>query len=375
MSNKPRICHITNWYPNKWNQKEALWVRRHVRAIAPHTENVVYHVQVREGKFGFHSYKMSENEDAIVLTTNLRIWFLKEIITTLLLWYVLLFKVKRSKVDVYNFHIAYPLLTYSRILTAFVKKPIYVTEHWSAYHFNFGVAKKLKRIQRIFANKSLKFICVSQALKVDIEKFSGHQIDAQIIPNAIDVSIFKDVLSHRSNNKMFMLSYWKVPKDPFPIMKATKELLDRFPDLHLDIGGFGPLVRQMEEWIKSNQMEKSITLLGQLDSNQIAEHLQKSTLFLHSSRYEVASVACMEALSCGCPVLASNVGGIREYIREENGLLVDVDDEKAWSKSIAIALKSKYDYARISTVAADQFGLSVVGNKYSKRLLGYNETD
>jgi L-malate glycosyltransferase len=122
----------------------------------------VYHIQVKEGNFSFVQKQISGYEKSFVLYIPIKKWFTKELLSTLILWYVLVFKIKKKGVFAYNFHIAYPLLTYSRVLTLFIRKPIFVTEHWSAYHFNFGVKKKLKRIQRIFKNKKLRFICVSQ---------------------------------------------------------------------------------------------------------------------------------------------------------------------------------------------------------------------
>ncbi|MCB9194910.1 MAG: glycosyltransferase family 4 protein [Flavobacteriales bacterium] len=369
MVSKRKVCHIVSWYPNKWNEKEALWVKRHIKSLEPYVENEVYHIQVREGKFGIHSYKISDHEQALIVTTKLKIWFIKELLTTFLLFYTLLFKISKSKVDIYNFHIAYPMLTYSRVIVKFIRKQIYVTEHWSAYHFNFGVTKDLKRIKRIFSNDKLRFICVSSALKQDIEQFSGQHITSKIIPNAIDESIFKWSQQVRRNRTLFILSYWKEPKNPFPIMEAVKELQLKYPDIYLEIGGFGPLMENMSQWIIENSLTDKIVLLGQLNSDEISKILQRSTVFLHSSDYEVASVVCMEALCCGCPVIASNVGGIKEYINPNNGILVDNNNVESWVNSIERSFKEEYNYSLISSEALNQFSIKCVGEKYYQYLM------
>lgn len=363
-----KVCHIVNWYPNKWNEKEALWTKKHIESLDDHVDNEVYHVQVRGGKLGFHHYKISDFEEAYIITTNIKIWFVIELLTTLLLVYVLLFKVKRRSIDVYNFHITYPLLTYSWIVNLLISKPIFVTDHWSAYHFNFGVKKRLKRIERIFRNNSLNFICVSKALASDMQNFAKKTLKYVIIPNVIDSDIFSYQNKGRQSKTLFMVSFWKYPKDPILIFKAVKELVNVEPELKLIVGGFGPLEKEMTQWISDHQMDGHIEMVGQLDSIEIAEYLNESTLFLHNSDYEIASVVCMEAICCGCPVVASAVGGIPEFITEENGVLVGHNNVEDWTSAISKALGVSFNYERISKEGLEEFAMEKVGERYAEVL-------
>ncbi len=359
-----------NWYPNKWNQKEAIWTKKHIESLDPHAENQVFHVQVRHGKFGFHSYPLEDRGEACILTVNTRIWFLIELLTTLLLWYVLIFKVKKKKVDVYNFHITYPLLTYSRIITFFIRKPIFVTEHWSAYHLNFGVKKELKRIKRIFSNKKLKFIVVSKALLNDIQTFSGEVIESYLVPNVIDAKLFYHQKKERNKRQIFMLSYWKVPKKPLVVFEAIKRLTSDYPDVELHVGGFGPQLEDMKAWIANNEMEDRIQLLGSMDSKEIGNKMSEVGLFAHCSDYEVASVVCMESVCCGTPVVASNVGGIGEYVDNSIGRLVNGNDPQNWESVIREALEVSFDYKMISEKSLQRFSFKGVGQKYAETILG-----
>ncbi len=123
-NNKLNICHIVNWYPNKWDNKEAIWTKRHIDGLNELCDNDVYHVQVRFGKLKKHFYRVSDTEQAFILSAKTNIWFLREIITTMLLVYVILFKIKnRKQYDAYNFQITYPLLTYSKINNLVLKSP------------------------------------------------------------------------------------------------------------------------------------------------------------------------------------------------------------------------------------------------------------
>ena len=82
------------------------------------------------------------------------------------------------------------MCTYLHLFQNFIKKPIVITEHWSAYHLNFGVKKELNRIKRIFNNK-VTWITVSEALKNDLIRFSGNTaLKAFVIPNVVDSVTF-----------------------------------------------------------------------------------------------------------------------------------------------------------------------------------------
>lgn len=371
---KMKVCHIVNWYPNKWNKQEAIWAKRHVDSLSDYTQNEVFHVQVRHGKFGVHFYETSDYEKSFVITTKLQVWFFKELITTILLAYVLLFKMDRKKYDVFNFHITYPLLTYSKFIQWLIKAPILVTDHWSAYHFNFGVKKRLKRIERIFSNKKLSFICVSKSLHQDIESFARTEISASIIPNVVNTDVFNCTGEVRENNQMFILSYWKSPKDPFIVLEAVKRYNEENEkNVCLKIGGFGPLLDEMKQFMMEHNLENDVEFLGKMEAAEIADELNKSSVFLHSSDYEVASVVCMESISCGCPVIASNVGGITEYIDETNGLLVDGNNPDSWMKAIQQVLTTTYEHEKMAVSAKERFDAVNVGKRYYEALKGVIE--
>ncbi len=367
MNKKLKICHIVTWYPNKWNNKEAIWTKRHIEGLDIHCSNSVYHVQLKYGKWKKHFYRISNNEQAFILTSNTNIWFFRELLSTLLLIYVIIFKIKNKKqYDAFNFQITYPLLTYSKLITWILKKPIIVTEHWSAYHLNFESSKELKRIKRIFKNKKLNFICVSDALRQDIENFSGVNIKYKIVGNIIDCNIFKNLSKERNENSFFMLSYWKEPKDPFLILNVFAKLKSENIKFTLNIGGFGPLEDEMKILVSKLDLNDSVNFLGKLNTDEIVEEMNKVQYFIHNSNYEVSSVVCIEAISCGTPVIASNVGGIKEYVNSKNGFLIEENTFENWYKKLVLCTNEtyKFDNSKISRVGLTHFSKENVAKSY-----------
>ena len=159
-----RILHITNWYPDSSDQFKGSWIAKHIRALDNFCHNDVVHIEVNSNSFNLNKTSVILGNKALRFNFPFHKWFIKEILTGFLVMYVIIFKIKVRNYNIINFHIAYPLCTYLHIYQSFIRKPIIITEHWSAYHFNFGVKKNLNRVKRIFKN-NVTFITVSDALK------------------------------------------------------------------------------------------------------------------------------------------------------------------------------------------------------------------
>ena len=82
----------------------------------------------------------------------------------------------------------------------------------------------------------------------------------------------------------------------------------------------------MQNLINTLNLEKKVTLLGRKDKDEIIRILSFSNVFVLSSLSENFSVAVIEGLAMGLPVVATLCGGTDECISELNGLLVPVGD-------------------------------------------------
>ena len=76
------------------------------------------------------------------------------------------------------------------------------------------------------------------------------------------------------------------------------------------------------------------------------EELSTSNVFVLPSRNENFSVAILEGLSMGLPVLATECGGIRECLTEKNGIIVPVDDIQRMADAIKYIMANYDNYNR-----------------------------
>lgn len=115
------------------------------------------------------------------------------------------------------------------------------------------------------------------------------------------------------------------------LMPALNKIKKVFPEVLLIIAGRGVMRDFLEKQVKEYDLEKNVDFLGFVDHKVIKSLYLKSDIFLMPSIWqEQFGLVGPEALSCETPCVASNVGGISEWLRHgENGFLVPPKAPKA----------------------------------------------
>lgn len=77
-----------------------------------------------------------------------------------------------------------------------------------------------------------------------------------------------------------------------------------FPGIKVILCGKGPDEKNIQTLIIKYQLQKNITLTGELPHEEILWYMKRSKVFLHTSNYEGLGVVCIEALYAGCHVIS-----------------------------------------------------------------------
>lgn len=367
MKNQPRVLHVVNWYPNPIDTIEGTFIRQQIDALHPHCPSDVLLIQIRYGDLKVVHAAVSDRERLWIFQAPLRSWFLKEVLTSLALFYFLVLRYDLSKYSLVNFHIAYPLLTSFHWFRRWIRIPAVITEHWSAYHFNFGVSKELVRIKRIFS-QGLPVITVSKSLARDIERFAGVSLSpSYVLPNVVNDRIFRELGGESVQpTQFFMLGCWQFPKLPAVIVDALDAIRKEGFIFTLRIGGYGPYDDALRSQVAELAMSSVVTFLGKLTHEEAAREMQACSFFAHASDYETFSVVCAEAMCCGAPVIASAVGGVPDLVDSTNGILVPENSVDAWAAALREAFTLTFDRRNVSRAARQRFSPEAVGRRYGE---------
>lgn len=203
--------------------------------------------------------------------------------------------------------------------------PVVGTEHWSELEKDI-LNRNVKYLGSKTYNRCDSVISVSESLR---ERIKQHfNVDSVVIHNMIGMEFeLEKNLTHNQSEKFRFVCTGSLIK-----RKGFDFLIDAFSKSGLQsraeilIIGEGNQRNELESKINSLGLGNSVFLLGKKQKSEIIETLKTGDAFILPSRSENFSVAVLEALAIGLPVIATICGGIRECINDKNGILVEVDN-------------------------------------------------
>ncbi len=139
-----------------------------------------------------------------------------------------------------------------------------------------------------------------------------------VVGNGVNEKVFCPIEEKRDDYLLYVgrLDYRKGIID---LMKAS-HLLEN--DTKILIAGKGPLEVNIQKFIRKNKL-KNIKLLGHISGENLVNLYQNASMFVFPSHYEGLPTVLLEAMSCGLPVMASNIPAHRDLIEnKENGILI-----------------------------------------------------
>jgi glycosyltransferase involved in cell wall biosynthesis len=203
------------------------------------------------------------------------------------------------------------------------------------------------------------FVCVSKKDRLyGMKLFPLFEKKSSIIRAAVDFEIFflpaKKYLN-RFNDETFIvgtISCLKPQKNVLDLIKAfqhAKQLLPKHKKIKLEIVGDGEEHKKIASWIKKNKLSSSITLHGW--QKNTAKFLHSWSIFVLSSLWEGLPCAIIEARLARLPVVAYNVGGIYEIIKNKNnGFLIPPKNWKQLGEAIKLIATDKNVYLKMCDV-------------------------
>ncbi len=368
-----KVLHIAGWYPTDSDSFSGIFVSRHIEALSRSFEQKVWHIEVKVGE-DFQLETNSRFADRVFkLTIPIRFYRLTEWISFLAVSFFWLVAGRRSGFQAVNFHIAYPNCVSLRVLKwIFGHRPVFITEHWSAYHFNFHTKlEKLGRTRQIFHEPD-GILVVSEALKRDLISFSGCQPEhIWTVPNVVDSEIFFDSpQSEPEPGRFVCIGRLDWPKRQDVLIESLLELISRGHSAYLTIVGEGPQLKSLQDRVSELSLQDRVSFIGARPAEEIAKLLRKTHALLHCSDYETFSAVCAEAHCCGTPVIASKVGGVPEVVDPSAGTLIEGIDSATWADAIEKCWQAYLEIDRASVARKNQerFSPETVGREYARVL-------
>ena len=195
----------------------------------------------------------------------------------------------------------------------------------------------------------------------DFGRRHGATCPVTVVPNGINLGNNQaDQPIKKGKEKIIITTSRLVYKNAVDdLIRAVAKL--RFPNWKLLILGSGPDEDKLKNLAKESGVGDKVTFLGHINPEAISGHLATADVFVRASRSEGLGNSFLEAMAAGVPIIGTRVGGIPDFLKdEETGLFAKADDPQDLSEKIDRLLGD----ARLAS-AISKAGKKLVEEKYT----------
>lgn len=248
---------------------------------------------------------------------------------------------KRFRPDAVHSHMVHANLL-ARVSRVFVRMPRLIS---TAHSINEGGALRmlLYRITNGLADVTTNVS--EEAVRAFEEKGAVPVGEMRAVPNGIDVDrcapdfdLRERVRQERNAGELkILLAVGRLfgAKDYPNLLNAYAEVVKSRPDTKLWIAGGGPLQSELEALSRALGLQEHVVFLGV--RNDVPALMNGADIFVLSSEWEGLPLVVGEAMASGKVVVATDVGGVREFVGDA-GFLVPSRDSKALAAGIGNAI-------------------------------------
>ena len=257
------------------------------------------------------------------------------------------------------------------------KLPVMVTSHGGdLFAFKGRVGTAVKRW--VLRNADVVTV-VSAAMKSYISRdLEVPRDDINVISMGVDLkkTFTPGNGSERERNRLIYVGRLADKKGVAVLLEAIALLKGRYQDLRLAIVGDGALRSRLEQQARSLQIQDHVEFLGALPNKQVPALLRRSAISVVPSvvaadgDQEGLGLVAVEAMGCGCAVVASDLPAIHDVVKDRvTGLFADAGNPQVFADRISALLDDAALRRQVAQAGRDfvvnKFDWAVIGEAYA----------
>jgi len=211
---------------------------------------------------------------------------------------------------------------------------------------------RLAALEEKTAKKATLIVTISKYSLEKIQKY--YNVDAakvRIVPNGVDPEKFKPSEDPTAVKRQFGLGNEPcvlfvgslIPrKGLLFLVEAAKKIVNKYRETKFMIVGEGPLRNQLQRKIEAANLSGNFTFLGNMKWDRLPAVYNCADVFVLPSIQEGQGIVLLEAQASAKPVVAFDIGGVNEAVRNgETGLLVKQGSTDKLADAIVKLLSDK----------------------------------
>ncbi len=259
------------------------------------------------------------------------------------------------------------------------KIPTILSSERTYYPENIAKRKVLKLMDMTINKKLRNGVDILTAHCTAAKEFMANELDVrrkiEVICVGVDTQMFRPMPSQkkfltRGNLKILTVARLHRYKGLNYLINAMKTVVEKLPDVHLYILGRGENEKNLKNLTEKLLLTSSVTFITTpIPNDKMPDLFAECDLYVQPSIIEPYGIAVLEAMACGKPVIGTNVGGMRDTIKDrETGYIVPAKDSMELADRIIRISSNDVLLVNLGKSARDRavnlFDLKIIGYEY-----------
>ncbi len=369
---------ITKWYPNSDDPQLGVFIQKHAKSIARTNKiTVIYAHGLEKIKTSYQIDQQKKgNLTEIIIYFRKNSGYFSQIINGWRYYRSVMkgyhfSETQAEKFDLIQSYILLRTALIGKLLSIKLKIPLVISEQWSGYatgkYKSFSGFKKW--MTRVLCNRSSGVSMVSEFLSKQMHEHKISNSNEAIIPNVIEKTYLSPPSIHETVNVLLVADLVDEIKNISSVIQAVAKVKQQHSRFVLKIIGHGRDKEMLIKLAESLEVLNTFIVFEGLKTNEeVYEYLRACDFLVMNSRFETFSLICVEAMSCGKPVLATRCGGPQEYLTKESGIMIDVDSKEQLVSGLEFMIQhfKDFDPEKIIRTVETKFGEKTVSEEFNR---------
>ena len=256
--------------------------------------------------------------------------------------------IRREKVDVVHAHWLVPQGLIAAVLQCLPgrKVPFLVTSHGADLYALRG--RLLDALKRFVVRKASAVTVVSHPMLAELGAIRAEASKVSVQSMGVDLTtrFSPDARVERSRGEILFVGRLVEKKGLRHLVAAMPLVLGKRPDSYLTIAGFGPEEAMLKHLALRLGVGERVHFLGGVSQDELPDLYRRAAVFVApfvtaaSGDQEGLGLVLVEAIGCGCPVVAGDVPAVREVFGQMGVPCVPADDVGRLASAILAVLGS-----------------------------------
>ena len=164
---------------------------------------------------------------------------------------------------------------------------------------------------------------VAHSVAMELREYGLNSKDVEVIGNGVDEKVFTPIKNKVDEKYILYSGRLDYRKGLFDLIESSKIICQVHPEISFVLTGKGILIEKLKRRVNESGLKKNFNFVGFVSREKLIQLYQQATIYVLPSHYEGLPTVLLEAMACGCPIVATSVSGNLDVLTQgHDGILV-----------------------------------------------------